>query len=96
MLKPELAARIVWQTPRLYNRNAERLINAILHEIAFALARGDRVEMRGFGTFSVRHRPARAGRNPKNGRSVSVPKRSHPSFKMSKEMHLRLNSEKLE
>jgi integration host factor subunit beta len=92
MLKPERAARIVSQNPRLYNRDGERLISAILHEITSALARGDRVELRGFGTFSVRHRPARDGRNPKNGRSVSVPERSHPFFKMSKELHLRLNS----
>jgi integration host factor subunit beta len=69
----------------------ERLVDAIFDEVSGAFARGDRVELRGFGTFFVRTRSARPGRNPKNGATVSVPERLHPAFKTGKEMHRRLN-----
>ncbi len=83
--------QIAGQNPHLYNSDAEKAVNAIFDEIEAALARRDRVELRGFGTFFVKTRSARPGRNPKNGAAVSVPERLHPSFKMGKEMHHRLN-----
>src|SRR5882724_8144677 len=63
MIKSELVQRIAEHNPHLYQRDVENIVNAILDEIVAALARGDRVELRGFGAFSVKHRPARAGRN---------------------------------
>ena len=69
----------------------ENIVNAILNEIIAAMARGDRVELRGFGAFSVKNRPARTGRNPRTGAHVSVAKKSVPFFKTGKEMRERLN-----
>ncbi len=77
--------------PHLYQRDVENIVNAILDEIVAALARGDRVELRGFGAFSVKHRPARAGRNPRTGAHVPVDQKSVPFFKTGKEMRERLN-----
>jgi len=91
LLKSELVQRIVDRHPRLYQRDVERIVNAILNEIAAALARGDRVELRGFGAFSVRHRSARVGRNPSTGAHVPVDQKNVPSFKTAKEMRQRLN-----
>ena len=65
MIKSELVQRIAEQNPHLYQRDIEKIVNSILGEIVIALARGDRVEIRGFGVFSVKHRPARVGRNPR-------------------------------
>ena len=72
MIKSELVQRISGQNPHLYQRDVENIVNAILGEIVAALARGDRVELRGFGAFSVKNRPARAGRNPRTGAHVAV------------------------
>src|SRR5947207_11405456 len=72
MIKSELVQRIAEHNPHLYQRDVENIVNAILDEIVAALARGDRVELRGFGAFSVKHRPARAGRNPRTGAHVPV------------------------
>ena len=72
MIKSELVQRIASQNPHLYQRDVENIVNAILGEIISAMARGDRVELRGFGAFSVKHRPARTGRNPRTGAHVSV------------------------
>jgi integration host factor subunit beta len=69
----------------------EKIVNAILDEITSALARGDRVELRGFGAFSVKHRDARVGRNPRTGAHVSVDEKAVPFFKTGKEMRDRLN-----
>ena len=77
--------------PHLYQRDVENIVNAILGEIISAMASGDRVELRGFGAFSVKHRPARTGRNPRTGAHVSVEKKSVPFFKTGKEMRERLN-----
>src|SRR5438067_8430836 len=71
MIKSELVQRIAGQNPHLYQRDIENIVNAVLGEITAALARGDRVELRGFGAFSVKHRPARTGRNPRTGAHVS-------------------------
>jgi integration host factor subunit beta len=72
MIKSELVTRIAAQNPHLYQRDVENIVNAILNEIVAAMARGDRVELRGFGAFSVKNRPARTGRNPRTGAHVSV------------------------
>jgi integration host factor subunit beta len=91
MLKSELVLRLAEQNPHLYQRDIEHIVNAILTTIADALARGDRVELRGFGTFMVTKRDARAGRNPRTGAAVSVPEKAVPHFKTGKEMRQRLN-----
>jgi integration host factor subunit beta len=91
MIKSELVQQIAAQNPHLYQRDVENIVNAILGEITNAMARGDRVELRGFGAFSVKHRPARTGRNPRTGAHVSVEEKSVPFFKTGKEMRERLN-----
>lgn len=91
MIKSELVQRIADQNPHLYQRDVENIVSAILNEIVAALARGDRVELRGFGAFSVKHRPARTGRNPRTGAHVKVGQKSVPFFKTGKEMRERLN-----
>jgi len=91
MIKSELVQRITAQNPHLYQRDVENIVNAILGGIIAALARGDRVELRGFGAFSVRNRPARLGRNPRTGAHVDVERRSAAFFKTGKEMRERLN-----
>jgi integration host factor subunit beta len=91
MIKSELVQTISSQNPHLYQRDVEKIVNAILDEITAALARGDRVELRGFGAFSVKCRPARTGRNPRTGAHVAVDQKSVPFFKTGKEMRERLN-----
>jgi integration host factor subunit beta len=91
MTKSELVWRIKGQNLHLRMSDVETLVDAIFDEVSAAFARGDRVELRGFGTFFVRTRSARPGRNPKNGAMVSVPERLQPAFKTGKEMHRRLN-----
>jgi integration host factor subunit beta len=91
MIKSELVQRIATQNPHLYQRDVENIINAILNEVTAAMSKGDRVELRGFGAFSVKHRPARTGRNPRTGEHVSVAQKSVPFFKTGKEMRERLN-----
>jgi integration host factor subunit beta len=91
MIKSELVQRIATQNPHLYQRDLENLVNAILNSIVAAMARGDRVELRGFGVFSVKHRSARTGRNPRTGVLVSVERKSMPYFKAGKEMRKRVN-----
>ena len=72
MIKSGLVQTIAQQNMHLYHRDVERIINTILDEIIDALAEGDRVELRGFGAFSVKERDARIGRNPRTGETVSV------------------------
>jgi integration host factor subunit beta len=91
MIKSELVQRLAAQNLHLYQRDVENIVDAILDEIVAAMARGDRVELRGFGAFSVKSRPARTARNPRTGAPVSVGEKSVPSFKTGKEMHERLN-----
>ena len=93
MLKSELVKRISSQNPHLYDRDIEKVVNAILDEMVEALRRGDRVELRGFGTFSVKLREAHQGRNPRTGAAVAVGKKAVPLFKTGKEMRARLNRE---
>jgi integration host factor subunit beta len=92
MIKSELVQRIADKNPHLYHRDVENIVNAILGEITNALSRGDRVELRGFGAFSVKRRDARVGRNPRTGEHVSVEQKSVPFFKTGKEMRERLNT----
>ena len=93
MTKSELIARLAEQNPHLYQRDLERIVSTIFDEITAALARGDRVELRGFGAFSVRRREARIGRNPRTGDTVRVQAKQIPFFKTGKELRERLNAE---
>lgn len=91
MIKSELVLRIAAQNPHLYQRDVETIVAAVLDTITEALARGDRVELRGFGAFSVKKRDARNGRNPRTGEAVAVCEKLIPVFKTGKEMRKRLN-----
>ena len=91
MIKSELIARIAEQNPHLYRRDAEAIVDAILDTITAGLARGDRVELRGFGVFTAKKRPAYSARNPRSGKAVVVPEKALLAFRPSKDMHPRLN-----
>ncbi len=93
MIKSELVERVSAQNPHLYRQSADKIVNTIFAEITAAMARGDRVELRGFGIFFVKFREARSGRNPRTGTSVLVARKAFPFFKAGKEMKARLNSE---
>jgi integration host factor subunit beta len=93
MIKSELIKRISSQNAHLYDRDIEKVVNAILDKMGEALRRGDRVELRGFGTFSAKLRAARQGRNPRTGAVVLVGKKAVPYFKTGKDMRARLNRE---
>src|ERR1051325_11068509 len=93
MLKSDLVQRVAVQNPHLYQRDIEKIVNAMLDEIVGALRQGDRVELRGFGAFSTKLREARQGRNPRTGAVVSVAQKAVPFFKTGKEMRARLNPE---
>jgi integration host factor subunit beta len=91
MIKSELIQAIASSNPHLYHRDVERIVNVIFDEIIGALAAGDRVELRGFGAFSVKTRSARQGRNPRTGSQVPVRAKNIPFFKTGKELRDRLN-----
>ena len=91
MTKSELVQKLAEANPNLYQRDVEVIVTAIFEEIAAALARGDRVELRGFGAFSVKRRDARVGRNPRTGDSVRVAEKHVPFFKTGKQLRDRLN-----
>jgi integration host factor subunit beta len=93
MIKSELIQRLAAKNPHLYQRDVERIVSTIFDEISTALSHGDRVELRGFGAFSVKRRPARVGRNPRTGESVQVPEKCVPFFKAGKELRESLNTE---
>ncbi len=92
MTKSELILRLAEQSPHLYQRDVERIVTSIFDEISDALSRGDRVELRGFGAFSVRRRGPRIGRNPRTGEAVNVAEKCIPYFKTGKELRDRLNA----
>lgn len=92
MIKSELVQKIADNNPHLYQRDVENIVNAILDEITQALADGNRVELRGFGAFSVKNRPARIGRNPRTGEKVEVEEKWVPFFKTGKDLRERLNA----
>jgi integration host factor subunit beta len=91
MTKSELIAKLAALNPHLYQRDVERIVATIFDEIAVALARGDRVELRGFGAFSVKQRESRTGRNPRTGETVAVSQKRVPYFKPGKDLRDRLN-----
>ena len=92
MTKFELISRLAAANPRLYQRDVERIVTTIFEEIILALSRGDRVELRGFGAFSVKARGARIGRNPRTGESVNVLEKFIPYFKTGKQLREMLNT----
>lgn len=93
MTKSELIARIAELNPHLYQSDAEKIVSTVFDEIGVALANGNRVELRGFGVFSVRSRNARAGRNPRTGEQVSVEAKNVPFFKAGKKLKDMLNAD---
>ena len=93
MIKSQLIARLAAENPHLSKGDVERVVSVILEQMTGALVDGGRVELRGFGAFSVRTRPARAGRNPRTGGAVAVRAKAAPFFKSGKELRERLNAE---
>tara|TARA_R110002020_G_scaffold283123_1_gene498837 strand:- start:309 stop:593 length:285 start_codon:yes stop_codon:yes gene_type:complete len=91
MIRSELIQKIADDNPHLYQRDVERIVNTIFDEITSAIAAGDRVELRGFGAFSVKKRDARVGRNPRTGETVQVEEKHVPFFKTGKLLRDRLN-----
>ncbi|MEL6167630.1 MAG: integration host factor subunit beta [Pseudomonadota bacterium] len=91
MIRSELIQKLAEENPHLFQRDVERIVNTIFEEIIDAMAKGDRVELRGFGAFSVKKREARIGRNPRTGESVSVEEKHVPFFKTGKLLRDRLN-----
>ncbi len=91
MTKSELVQRLAEANPHLYQRDVENIVTAVFDKIATALSQGDRVELRGFGAFSVKRRDARLGRNPRTGDSVQVAEKQVPFFKTGKQLRDRLN-----
>jgi integration host factor subunit beta len=91
VIKSELVQKITGQNPHLYQRDVEKIVKAIFGEITAAMARGDRVELRGFGAFTVKDRSARMARNPRTGVEVAVVRKRMPAFKTGKEIRERLN-----
>ena len=92
MTKSELIAHLLDENPHLYQRDVERIVSTIFEEISNALINGNRVELRGFGAFSVKKREARLGRNPRTGDAVEVPSKYVPYFKTGKLLRDRLNN----
>ncbi len=91
MIRSELIQKIADENPHLYHRDVERIVATVFDEIIEAMARGDRVELRGFGAFSVKKRDARIGRNPRTGEPVQVEEKHVPFFKTGKLLRDRLN-----
>ena len=92
MTKSELIARLAERFPQLVAKDAEIAVKVILDAMTEALARGDRIEIRGFGSFSLNHRPPRIGRNPRSGERVDVPEKWVPHFKAGKELRERVDA----
>jgi integration host factor subunit beta len=93
MIRSELVARIAAENPHLTHSDAERVVNAVFDTIVEKLADGGRVELRGFGAFSIKQRDPRLGRNPRTGETVDVEAKAVPYFKTGKELRDRLNAE---
>ncbi len=91
MIRSELIQKIADENPHLFQRDVERIVNTVFEEVTEAMARGDRVELRGFGAFSVKKRDARVGRNPRTGETVQVEEKAVPFFKTGKLLRDRLN-----
>ncbi|MGB0683875.1 MAG: integration host factor subunit beta [Magnetovibrionaceae bacterium] len=93
MTKSELIQKIAESNPHLYQRDVERIVTTIFDEITNTLSQGDRVELRGFGAFSVKERGARVGRNPRTGEAVDVDAKYIPYFKTGKQLREKLNTD---
>ena len=93
MTKSELISRLAEANPHLFQRDVERIVSTIFNEISAALESGDRVELRGFGAFSVKKRDSRVGRNPRTGAAVQVESKYVPFFKTGKQLRDRLNAD---
>ena len=91
MLRSELIAKLAEENPRLKLREVEKIVDVIFEKVCSAMENGERVELRGFGAFSVRKRDARTGRNPRTGKPVKVDAKQVPFFKAGKELRARLN-----
>ena len=91
MTKSELIARLAERFPQLVAKDADFAVKMMLDAMSEALVRGDRIEIRGFGSFALNYRPPRVGRNPKSGEKVSVPAKWVPHFKAGKELRERVN-----
>lgn len=91
MIRSELIQKIADENPHLFQRDVERIVNTIFEQITEAMAKGDRVELRGFGAFSVKKRDGRVGRNPRTGEAVNVEEKHVPFFKTGKLLRDRLN-----
>ena len=91
MTKSELITYLAEENPHLYQRDVERIVTTVFDEITLALSQGDRVELRGFGAFSVKHRDPRVGRNPRTGEAVQVNAKRVPYFKTGKQLREKLN-----
>lgn len=91
MTKSELIEKLSLKQTHLMQKDVELAVKLVLDEIGHSLSRQDRVEIRGFGSFSLHHRPSRIGRNPKTGESVKIPAKHVPHFKPGKEMRERVN-----
>jgi len=91
MTKSELISLLAAENPLLYHRDVEKIVLTVFEEISSALAKGERVELRGFGAFSVKERKARIGRNPRTGEPVEVTEKFIPYFKTGKQLRERLN-----
>jgi integration host factor subunit beta len=94
MTKSELVRRMAELHPHLQHSEVERVVETIFTSIGEALTRRDRIEIRGFGTFSVKHRSARLGKNPRTGATVEVSPKVIPYFRTGKQLHARLNEER--
>ncbi|VBB68678.1 Integration host factor beta subunit [invertebrate metagenome] len=92
MTRSELITHLAERNPHLSQRDIERIVATLFEAIVAALARGDRVELRGFGAFSVKIRDARIGRNPRTGEDVAVAEKAVPCFKIGKQLRERLNT----
>jgi integration host factor subunit beta len=93
VIRSELVQRIAAENPHLYHRDVEKILDVMLDAIVDALARGERVELRGFGAFTVKYRAPRKGRNPRTGAAVPVNEKFVPFFKTGKELRERLNAD---
>ncbi|MCX8017411.1 MAG: integration host factor subunit beta [Rhodocyclaceae bacterium] len=94
MTKSELIARLAERFPQLVAKDADLAVKMVLDAMTDALARGERIEIRGFGSFSLNYRPPRIGRNPKTGEKVEVPAKYVPHFKAGKELRERVDQAK--
>ena len=91
MTRSELVTSVVERLPYLTHKDAEIIVDRIFDSMVEALAQGERIEIRGFGSFAVKHRDPREGRNPRTGETVHIPAKRLPHFKLGKELYERIN-----